>query len=74
MWSYQVRLTERVHRVFDSPRTVVATVHRHAHPVTDALKARRDVRVVHLDRDTRNELPRRILRELVDNRSDRPAR
>lgn len=41
----------------DSPRTVLASIHAHRHPFSDAIKARRDVRLVELTPANRNELP-----------------
>lgn len=41
--------------VFEAP-CVLATVHAHRHPVTDTLKDRDDVDVVHLDPSNRDEL------------------
>lgn len=47
----------------DTP--VVATVHASRHPFTDALKARPDAEVVHLTRQSRDELPRRLAQKLA---------
>jgi nucleoside-triphosphatase len=60
--------TARVLELFGTSRTIVATVHRYAHPVTDALKARQDVGVVGVDRDGRNDLPARLVRDLLGDR------
>jgi nucleoside-triphosphatase len=47
----------------DTP--VVATVHAFRHPFTDSLKTRPDAEVVHLTRQNRDELPRRLAQKLA---------
>jgi len=43
---------------------VVATVQRHRHPFTDALKRRRDVRVVRVTEQSRDALPKQLAAQL----------
>lgn len=47
-----------VERLFDREVAVVATVHAHRHPLTDALKSRPGVEVVHVTERKREALPR----------------
>jgi nucleoside-triphosphatase len=54
-----------VHELVNRDVTLVATVHVVAHPVTDALKQRSDVRTVEVTRENRNELPRRFSEFLI---------
>lgn len=51
-------------RVFEAP-CVLATVHTHRHPVTDALKARNDVEVVHLDASNRDDLVEKVAERVL---------
>lgn len=44
----------------DSPLPVLATIHVHPHPFTDAIKRRRDVRLLELKRTNREETERKI--------------
>jgi nucleoside-triphosphatase len=44
---------------------VVATVHVHRHPFTDALKRRSDLRVIRVTERSRDALPERLAAELV---------
>ncbi len=44
---------------------LVATVHVHRHPVTDALLGRRDVEIVQVTEANREELPERLLARMV---------
>jgi nucleoside-triphosphatase len=57
--------TALVEEALTSPLPVVATVHAHAHPFTDALKHRPDVVVLDVDEVTRDELPQRLLATLT---------
>src|SRR5512142_2420939 len=50
---------------FDGPAPVVATVHVHPHPFTDALKQRGDVEIFELTKDNRDELPGLLLARLT---------
>jgi nucleoside-triphosphatase len=61
---------EAVHKLLESARPVVATVHVFRHSFTDSLKARGDVEVVSLTMRNRDELPARVVERLVT----RPAR
>jgi nucleoside-triphosphatase len=45
--------------------SLVATVHAHSDPFTDALKRRRGVEVVRLTRQERDQLPERIAERLL---------
>ena len=58
--AFREAVTELIER--DIP--VVATVHVFRHPFTDALKARSDAEVVHLTRQNRADLPRRLAERL----------
>jgi nucleoside-triphosphatase len=51
--------------LFDSDVSLVATVHAHSDPFTDALKRRRGVEVVRLTRQERDQLPERIAERLL---------
>lgn len=53
------RFRDLLPRLFEVPR-LLATVHQHRHPVTDALKARDDVRLFHLDTSNRDALAAEI--------------
>jgi nucleoside-triphosphatase len=53
-------------QVMDRPAPVVATVHVHPHPVTDALLRRPDVQVIEVNSANRDELPERLLARLVN--------
>jgi nucleoside-triphosphatase len=48
---------DAVHSLFEEDIDVVATVHVHADPFTDALKGRHDVDVVHITPANRDALP-----------------
>ncbi len=52
-------------RLFARPNSVVATVHVHRHPVTDALKQRRDTEVVRITNANRDALPQDIAMKLM---------
>jgi nucleoside-triphosphatase len=51
--------------LFERPVAVVATVHTHAHPLTDRLKHRPSIAVVQLTRSNRDELPTAIASRLL---------
>lgn len=51
--------------VFAGPLVVVATVHVHEHPVTDALKRRYDIEVVTVTEANRDSLPARLFHQLT---------
>jgi nucleoside-triphosphatase len=53
---------------------VVATVQLHRHAFTDALKERRDVRVLRVNERSRDELPERLAAELRGERAAGRAR
>jgi nucleoside-triphosphatase len=59
------RFREAVSALFRAPLPVVATVHAYRHPFTDALKARADVEVVPVNRETRDALPARLADRLL---------
>jgi len=51
--------------LLDRDVTVVATVHVHRHPFTDALKRRPDLRVIRVTEQSRDALPERLAAELA---------
>jgi nucleoside-triphosphatase len=53
-----------VQQVFEERGPVVATVHKQAHPTTDALKARPDVQVIEVTTANRDALPQLLLARL----------
>lgn len=55
--------------LFDAPR-LVATVHAHAHPATDALKHRNDVHLVTVGRGNRDELAEHIADVVLDSTAE----
>jgi nucleoside-triphosphatase len=61
---------DAVSALLDQDVPLVATVQLHHHPFTDALKGRRDVRVLRVDERSRDALPERLAAEL---RTDRAA-
>jgi nucleoside-triphosphatase len=56
---------EAVLELFDNPGTVVATVQRARHPLTDALKRRRDVETLQVTHKNRDLLPKRLAESLL---------
>lgn len=54
------RFREAVARLFERPVAVVATVHAHPHPFTDALKRRDDVELERVTPRNRDALPRHL--------------
>lgn len=54
-----------VTRLFDGAATVMATVHVYRHPVTDELRARRDLTVLRVTESNRAQLADRVLALLV---------
>lgn len=54
-----------LHEVLEEADSIVATVHVHDHPVTDALLRRADVEVIQVTEDNRNDLPTHLLARLV---------
>ncbi|MCX7703488.1 MAG: nucleoside-triphosphatase [Planctomycetota bacterium] len=52
---FSERFRNLLEQVFSSPLFVVATVHSHPHPFTDALKRRSDVELLFLDRSNFDE-------------------
>jgi nucleoside-triphosphatase len=56
--------------LLDREVAVVATVHVHRHPFTDALKRRPDLRVIRVTERSRDALPERLAAELVAVASD----
>jgi hypothetical protein len=59
--------------IMDRDVHVVATVHVHQHPVTDALLRRADVEVFQVTEDNRDEMPTRLLARLVTSWSCGPV-
>jgi nucleoside-triphosphatase len=57
-----VKLTEQV---MNGPASVVASVHLHPHPFTDALKRRADVELLVLTLDNRDDAPSQLLGRLI---------
>lgn len=57
-----VKLTEQV---MDGPAPVVASIHLHAHPFTDALKRRADVELLTVTEANRDTLPAQLLERLT---------
>jgi nucleoside-triphosphatase len=57
-----VTLTEQV---LDGPAPVVASIHLHAHPFTDALKQRADVELLTATEENRDALPGQLLERLT---------
>jgi nucleoside-triphosphatase len=58
------RFREAVTALFEGDMPVVATVHTFRHPLTDALKARPDVRTIRLTAANRERLPDELLNHL----------
>ena len=56
---------QAVSALFAQPQPVVATVHAHRHPFTDALKGRADVETLPVNRKTRDRLPAQLARRLA---------
>jgi len=54
-----------VHDMLTESSPVVATVHIHDHPITDALKQRTDVQCVVVTEANREKLPHRLLEQLM---------
>jgi nucleoside-triphosphatase len=46
-----------VHALLDQDVALVATVHAAAHPITNALKQRRDIELLHVTQENRDQLP-----------------
>jgi nucleoside-triphosphatase len=59
------RFRAAVRALFESDSPIVATVHAHPHPFTDALKRRRDIEIERVTRANRDALPQRLLAILV---------
>jgi nucleoside-triphosphatase len=57
---------DAVKELFTSPADVVATVHVFRHPLTDALKVRRDAERLQVTAANRDDLARVLLRKLVE--------
>ena len=54
-----------VGQVMESPGPVVATIHVHSHPFTDALKQRRDVTRIQITTENREVMPGRLFSSLI---------
>ncbi|MFI9206092.1 nucleoside-triphosphatase [Streptomyces sp. NPDC053048] len=59
---------EAVGSLFEAPVDLVATVHVHRDPFTDALKKRADVKVIHLSAANRDALPAELAAALLESR------
>ena len=57
-----LRFQQQIIELVDRDASLLATVHRHHHPLTDRLKTRPDVRVIEVTQRNRDRLPA----ELVD--------
>ena len=55
----------RVAELVDTATSLVATVHRHPHPLTDRLKARPDMRVIEVTKQNREQLPSELVAKLT---------
>jgi nucleoside-triphosphatase len=55
---------DSVSRLFERPAPIVATVHAHRQPFTDALKRRPDVELLRVTTRTRDDLPEQLLKRL----------
>jgi nucleoside-triphosphatase len=60
--------TRAVQELFERDGAIVATVHLFRHPITDALKARRDVDLIRIVARERDELPARLVERLRASR------
>ncbi len=58
------RFRDAVHRLFEQPLPLLATVHAHRHPFTDDIKRRADVELIRLTRSSRDELPEKLASRL----------
>ena len=58
------RFREAVARLLDQPATVVATVHAHRDPFTDALKRRPEMEIVRVTAKNRDSLPEQLAGQL----------
>jgi nucleoside-triphosphatase len=54
------QFTEAVSALFDRDLPIVATVHTFTHPFTDALKKRREIRVIRISLQNRDALPEQL--------------
>ncbi|MDH6128649.1 nucleoside-triphosphatase [Kitasatospora sp. GP82] len=60
---------DAVRSLFESDVDIVATVHVRGHPLTDALKQRADIEVIHITRANRDVLPEELSARLERRRS-----
>jgi nucleoside-triphosphatase len=56
---------ERIIELVDTADSLLATVHRHRHPLTDQLKARSDVSLVEVTLHNRDQLPSQLVAALT---------
>jgi nucleoside-triphosphatase len=56
---------QAIKAVFAGPLTVVATVHVHEHPVTDALKRHREIELITVAETNRDGLPAQLFHQLT---------
>ena len=59
------RFVQSIETIFAHPAAVVATVHVKAHPVTDALKRGKEIELLTVTEVNRDDLPRRLFRQLT---------
>jgi nucleoside-triphosphatase len=59
------RFAQSIEAIFAHPAAVVATVHVKTHPVTDALKRRKEIELITVAEVNRDDLPRRLFRRLT---------
>jgi nucleoside-triphosphatase len=57
---------DRLKELLDSDRDIVATIHVHRHAFTDALKAREDLRLIHVTEASRDRLPSELAAALTE--------
>jgi len=59
------RFCDAVRGLLEQSLPLLATVHAHRHPFTDAIKRRADVELIHLTRSGRDELPEKLASRLA---------
>jgi nucleoside-triphosphatase len=59
------RFAQAIEAIFARPSAVVATVHVHGHPVTDALKRRNGIELITVVETNRDELPTQLFHQLT---------
>jgi nucleoside-triphosphatase len=56
---------QAIEAMFAGPLTVVATVHVHEHPVTNALKRRPEIELITVTETNRDDLPAQLFHQLT---------